>query len=297
MAVPKLNLPGMGLLNVNSTVLQLTDVGVTIDGNQILANVNLTVKSGERWVVLGPNGGGKSTLMRLAGLALHPTVGTVEFLGNMLGRCDVRPLRARIGTCSASLVDSLRPGLSARDVVKCAVFGALEPWWHTYSDDHHDRADALLADVGLAGFGHRRFGSLSSGEKQRTILARGLMPDPDLLLLDEPMAGLDLGGRENLIAALELMANRSDGDGPATLLVTHHVEDIPPSFTNFLAIGSTARNNVDGRGPAGFGVVATGPIGQTLTPGLIEELFGVPVQLTRNDGRWQAHASTERSVS
>jgi iron complex transport system ATP-binding protein len=274
---------------MNPTVLKLTDVGVTIDGNQILANVDLTVKSGERWVILGPNGGGKSTLLRLAGLAQHPTVGTLKFLGNTLGRCDVRPLRARIGTCSASLVDSLRPDLSARDVVKCAVYGALEPWWHTYSDEHHDRADALLADVGLDGFGARRFDSLSSGERQRAILARSLMPNPDLLLLDEPMAGLDLAGRENLIAALDTMGGGDSGQGPATLLVTHHVEDIPPSFNEFLAIGSRSHH---ASGPNGNGVVARGPIDETLTPELIEALFGVSVELTHHDRRWQAQAKT-----
>ena len=249
--------------------LSWTTWGLTIDGRPILKDLNLEVRSGERWVVLGPNGGGKSTLMRIAGLALHPTVGDVRFLGNTLGRCDIRPLRARIGTSSASLVDALRPEISARDVVKCGVFGALEPWWHTYNDEHHDRAEALLDQVGLSGFGHRRFGSLSSGERQRAMLARGLMPEPDLLLLDEPMAGLDLGGREELISALDSLGLK----GPATLFVTHHVEDIPPTFKNLLGIG---RN--------GFQV--QGSIDETLSPQLIERLFGVRVHLTMQNRRW-----------
>lgn len=252
-------------------VLELDKVGLTIDGQSVITNLSLKVRAGERWVVLGPNGGGKSTLMAIAGLARHPTVGDVHFLANTLGRCDIRPLRARIGTSSASLVDALRPELSARDVVKCGVFGALEPWWHSYTDGHHDRAEDLLAQVGLAGFGLRRFGSLSSGERQRAMLARALMPQPELLLLDEPMAGLDLGGREELIGAMDSLP----ADGPATLFVTHHVEDIPPTFNNLLAIGR-----------AGF--QAQGPIVETLTPELIEELFGVHVDLSHHNGRWSA---------
>lgn len=265
-----------------AVVLELDNVGVTVDGTAILVDVDLTVMAGERWVILGANGSGKSTLLRLAGLALHPTAGGVRFLGNTLGRCDVRPLRARIGTCSASLVDSLRVNLIARDVVKCAVFGALEPWWHTYSDSHHDRADALLTQVGLEGFGDRHFGSLSSGERQRTILARALMSGPDLLLLDEPMAGLDLGGREELIGALETMHSDAAIPGPAIILVTHHVEDIPPSFSNFMAIGRT--------GPVGNSTVAVGPTDKCLTAGLIQQLFGVTVQLSQENGRWHARA-------
>lgn len=263
------------------TVLELDSVGVSIGGQPIISNVNLQISEGDRWAILGPNGGGKSTLLRIAGLALHPSTGDVRFLGNTLGRCDIRPLKGRIGTCSAALVDSLRPDLLARDVVKCAVFGALEPWWHSYSDDHHDRADALLGQVGLAGFGNRRFGSLSSGERQRVMLARGLMPEPDLLLLDEPMAGLDLAGREQLIEALDDMARTPD-NSPATLFVTHHVEDIPQSFQNLLAVGR--------RAAGGNGVVSSGPIAETLTDELIETLFGVRVVLTQTDGRWHARA-------
>jgi iron complex transport system ATP-binding protein len=256
---------------VSEIVLELDNVGLTIDGRTVLQDLSLQVLAGQRWVVLGPNGGGKSTLMRIAGLALHPTVGDVHFLANTLGRCDIRPLRARIGTSSAALVDALRPELSARDVVKCGVYGALEPWWHTYSDDHHDRADGLLAQVGLLGFEQRRFGSLSSGERQRAMLARGLMPQPDLLLLDEPMAGLDLGGREELIHAMDSLGP----DGPATLFVTHHVEDIPQTFQNLLGIG---RN----------GFQAQGAIAETLTPELIEDLFDVQVSLSLRNGRWSA---------
>lgn len=250
-------------------VLELDKVGLTIDGRQILTDLSLQVRAGERWVVLGPNGGGKSTLMRIAGLALHPTVGDVRFLGNTLGRCDIRPLRARIGTSSAALMDALRPELSARDVVKCGVFGALEPWWHNYTDAHHERAEALLTQVGLSGFGHRRFGSLSSGERQRSMLARALMPEPDLLLLDEPMAGLDLGGREELINAMDSLGP----EGPATLFVTHHVEDIPPTFEKLLGIG---RN----------GYHAQGSISEALTAELIEGLFRVRVSLVQQNGRW-----------
>lgn len=254
-------------------VLRLDNVGVTIDANPILSNVNLEVFPGQRWVVLGPNGGGKSTLLRICGLAQHPSVGDVDFAGQRLGRCDVRPLRARIGISSAALYDSLRPGLAVTDVVMCGHYGALEPWWHTYTESHRDRACELLGQVGLEGSGPRLLGTLSSGERQRALLARALMPEPDLLLLDEPMAGLDLGGRESLVQALDATA----GNAQATILVTHHVEEIPPSFDSLLAVAQAK-------------VVACGAIAETLSAKLIGELFGVEVHLDQIDGRWLARA-------
>jgi iron complex transport system ATP-binding protein len=257
-------------------VIDLQSITVVLDGNKLLGPLSWQVEHDQRWVVIGPNGGGKSTLLRVASLALHPTDGVVRVLGHQLGAVDIRQLRSRIGVSSASLVDQLRGRLTAAEVVKCGRFAALEPWWHTYSPADEARAEALLALVGLDGYGPRTFATLSSGERQRAMLARTLMPEPDVLLLDEPTAGLDLGGRESLVAALDAIA--ADDDGPATVFVTHHVEDIPPTTTHLLAVA-------DGT------ALAAGPIGEVLSAALLSELFDVEVSLTRNGGRWSAKAS------
>ena len=254
-------------------VLELAGITVVIEGSKILGPLDWAVKPGERWVVIGPNGGGKSTLVRVASMALHPTEGTVRVLDGELGRTDLRQLRSRVGWASAALLDQLRPQLTANEIVRCGIHGALEPWWHRYSDEECERADALLDRMGLSGFGSRRLSGLSSGERQRTLLARTLVNDPEVLLLDEPNAGLDMGGREALVAALDDLAL----DGPPTVLVTHHVEDIPPSTTHILALAD--------------GVVrASGPIADMLDQDLISDLFELPVELWRTDGRWGARA-------
>lgn len=257
-------------------VLALEAVGVVIDGHTVLDAIDWVIEPGQHWIVLGPNGGGKSTLVRVAGLALHPSRGRVEVLGTELGRADIRPLRARIGTSSAALVDQLRPNLRAHDVVMTARRGALEPWWHTYDEADHAAAADALAARGVAALADRSFGSLSSGERQRVLLARALVNQPALVLLDEPNAGLDLGAREQLVAALSELA--AEPGAPATVLVTHHVEDIPPSATHLAAI-------------AGGRIVAAGPIGDVLDAELIERLFAVPVELRRVRGRWGAQAA------
>jgi iron complex transport system ATP-binding protein len=265
---------------VSDPVLALDSVGVTIDGRTILDGVDWQVRPGEHWVVLGPNGGGKSTLMRVAGLALHPSRGAVTVVGAQLGRVDIRPLRARVGTTSAALMDQLRPALSAHDVVVTARRGALEPWWHTYDEHDHDAARRALAARGVGHLAARTFGTLSSGERQRVLLARALVNHPALVLLDEPNAGLDLGAREQLVAALTELA--AEDAAPATVLVTHHVEDIPPSSTHLAAIG-------------GGRLVAAGPIASVLDAALIDRLFAVEVDLERRDGRWSARARSTAS--
>ena len=260
--------------------LQLDHIVMRRDGTTILDDVSLRVIDGERWLVLGANGSGKTSLLRIAALYEHPTSGVVEVLGERLGRTDVRQLRRRVGYASAALADQLRPTLSALDAVRTARFAALEPWWHQYAPADRERAEALLDRLGCGQFADRPFGTLSSGERQRVQLARTLMAEPDLLLLDEPTAGLDLGGREDLVHRLGGLAR--DPATPPVVLVTHHVDEIPAGFTHALLL-------VDGH------VQDQGPIDATLTADAVSMCFGVPVQLERRDGRWFAWADPQEA--
>lgn len=268
-------LVGHDTVTRHTPILELHAVGVTIEGRSVLSDITWTVSPGQHWVLLGPNGGGKSTILRVASLQLHPSVGVIRVLDHELGRVDVRPLRARIGLSSPALVERLRGNLTAEEIVRCGRYGALEPWWHGYDDSDRQRAEELLGQVGLTGYGRRRFVTLSSGERQRVMLARTLMPEPELVLLDEPTAGLDFGGREELLGALHAMAG--DPDAAATVLVTHRVEDIPETTTHLLAV-------------AGGRSVATGPIEETLNGALLTRLFGIAVELDRSGRRWTARA-------
>lgn len=255
-------------------LVDLAGVRVLADGRTILGPIDWRVEADQHWVVLGPNGCGKSTLMAVASLGRHPSEGVVRVLGHELGRVDIRPFRSRVGVSSAALVDQLRGRLTAAEVVMCGLNAALEPWWHRYTEADARRAGELLTRVGLPGYDERTLATLSSGERQRTMLARTLMADPDIVVLDEPTAGLDLGGREALVAALDAIATEG---GPATVFVTHHVEDIPTTTTHLLALA-------DGR------PVACGPIGEALDAELLSAMFGLEVDLTCREGRWAARA-------
>jgi iron complex transport system ATP-binding protein len=246
-------------------VLQLEDVSIRRDGRAILADVEWSVGAGERWVVIGPNGSGKTTLLQIAGARLHPSSGTVEILGERLGASDWRAVRARVGFVSGSVVRSLRPSLDALDIVVTGRYGALEPWWHTYTDADRARARELMALTGVAELADRLFGVISEGE-------------PGLLLLDEPFAGLDLGARERLLARLAGLA--ADPATPPLVLVTHHVEEIPPGTTHALVLG-------------GGRVVASGLIEDALTTGSLSAAFDFPIELGRDGARWwcRAHPS------
>jgi iron complex transport system ATP-binding protein len=245
-------------------------------GAVILDRIDLEVRSPERWVIVGANGSGKTSLLRIAGAQTRPSFGTVDVLGERLGRTDLRELRRRIGVASAAVTEQLRPGLSAHDAVVTARHGALEPWWHEYERGDHDRADDLLAAMGCQMLRDRALGTLSQGERQRVVLARALMPRPGLLLLDEPAAGLDLPAREALVNRLAALA--ADPDSPPMILVTHHVEEIPPGTTHALLL-------------RGGQVVAGGPVDDTLTAPLLSDTFGLDVKLARRDGRWTAWSS------
>lgn len=248
-------------------------VGVTRDGRDLLDGVDWTVDAGTDWVVLGRNGCGKTTLIRIAGLYEHPSRGTLTVLGEQLGRTDVRTLRTRVSTVGSSMADVVRPQLAAVDVVMCGRHGALEPWWHTYTTDDRRRAVDLLAAQGIDHVAAHPFSTLSSGERQRTLLARALMNEPGLVLLDEPTAGLDLRGREELIDRLHALA--VDPSSAPVVLVTHHVEEIPPGFTHLLALA-------DGQ------VVAQGPIDEVLTTEVLSDTFGIPLAVDRDGGRFSA---------
>jgi iron complex transport system ATP-binding protein len=260
----------------DTAALVLREVGLVRDGVTILDGVNLRVAPDERWVVLGRNGCGKTSLMQIASCYLHPSRGEVEVLGRTLGRSDIRKLRPLVGFTSAGFAGMLRTDLCARDVVMTAKNGALEPWWHTYDDADRAKAEAELGRLGAGALADRTFGTLSSGERQRVLLARTLMTDPGLVLLDEPTAALDLGGREELVESLSVLA--SDATSPAMVLVTHHVEEIPPGFTHVLMMASGS-------------VLASGPIDVTLTAANLGRCFGLDVELEHRRGRWAAYRS------
>ncbi len=244
------------------------------DGRRILDEIDLTVAADEHWVVLGANGSGKTSLLRIASMYEHPSSGTVRVLGEQLGRTDVRRLRARVGYASAALAAQFRPALTALDVVMTAKHAALEPWWHRYDDADRAQARRCLGRMGVGGFAERSLGSLSSGEQQRVFLARTLMTDPGVVLLDEPSARLDLGGREQLVGALSEMA----AHGPPLVLVTHHVDEVPDGISHALLLR-------DGR------PVTQGPLDETLTSEALSECFAMPLTLERRpDGRLSAWA-------
>jgi iron complex transport system ATP-binding protein len=258
-----------------SDVLDFRGVSVVRDGATLLDRVDWQVSEGERWVVLGANGAGKTTLLQLAAANLHPSRGRASILGETLGAVDVFELRPRIGLSSAALADRLPAKETVRDVVLTASYAVVGRWRERYDALDSDRADELLDALGVAGLAQRRFGTLSEGERKRVQIARALMTDPELMLLDEPAAGLDLGGREDLVRRLGQIAE--DVYAPALVLVTHHVEEIPPSFTDVLLLRQ-------GR------VVAAGPLEQTLTAEALEATFGLPLVLERHDRRWSARA-------
>jgi len=257
-------------------VLDLQDVTIRRGATTILDSVTWRVQDSERWVVLGRNGAGKTTLLQVASGRMHPTAGTATLLGARMGATDVFELRPRIGFASASLADRIPSGETVRDVVLTAAYGVTGRWREAYETVDEARATDLLRAFGVEHLAERWFGTLSEGERKRVQIARSLMSDPELLLLDEPAAGLDLGGREELVGALAELAR--DRRSPALVLVTHHVEEIPPGFTHLLLLRA-------GR------VFAAGPILETLTAENLSGAFDLPLGLDHVDGRWAAHAT------
>lgn len=255
-------------------VIRAHGVRLVRDRDVLLDSVSLTVHSGEHWALLGANGAGKSTLLGLLGAVTHPTDGSVEILGRTIGRVDLRELRTLLGHVNPR--HPLRSPLSVREVVLTGLTNSVEPvprW--SASDEQEAQADRLLKMLGMEAKTGSRWPSLSQGERGRTLIARALMPQPRLLLLDEPATGLDLAAREQLLDALDAL--REEHPELATVLVTHHLEELPASTTHAMLLRA-------GRS------VASGPADEVLTTGRVSDCFGHPVRIARTDGRWTARA-------
>jgi iron complex transport system ATP-binding protein len=258
------------------SLVEMNGLGVSYGGDDVwaLRSIDLRIETGERWVILGPNGSGKSTFVQLITGYLHPTVGEFFLLGGQLGKgVDWRKMRTRINCVSAAFAKILRPELTGREAVMTAKFGALETWWHEYTDDDRMRADGLLDEAGFGYLADRGFGVMSEGERQQVQLARSLMLTPELLVLDEPAAGLDLGARERLVGRMAAVA--ADPSIPAMVLVTHHVEEIPAGMTHALLLRSGA-------------AVAQGAIADVLTSANVSATFDLAVTIETQAGRFSA---------
>jgi iron complex transport system ATP-binding protein len=253
--------------------IELAGVTVSRGGRTILGPLDWTVRPGERWAIVGPNGSGKTTLLQVVSLYLWPTAGTVDVLGGRFGRIDAREHRRRIGYAGSALEADMDDALTPTQLVLSSRHAALAPWWHVYDDADRARTAALVERLGIAHVADHAFRTLSSGERRRVSIARALLPDPDLLLLDEPAAGLDLGARETLIGDVAALAA---GERPESIvLVSHHVEEIPPGFGHALVLA-------DGR------AVAAGPIEEVLTGDVLGRAYGLAITVERRDGRFWA---------
>ena len=258
-----------------AVVAELAGVSVVRGEATLLDRVDWRVDEADRWVIIGPNGAGKTTMLQILAAQLHPSSGLAEVLGEVLGTVDVFELRPRIGVASAALADRIPRSERVADVVMSAAYAVMGRWRENYEQADFERAVALMAQLRVGHLAYRTFGTLSEGERKRVQIARALMTDPELLLLDEPAAGLDLAGREALVSTLSELC--ADPDAPATVLVTHHVEEIPTGITHALLLKQGK-------------VLAAGPIDEVLTAPLLSETFDLPLDVTRTNGRWSARA-------
>src|ERR1700685_1144059 len=256
--------------------LRLRGVEVRRDAAVLLRNVDWTAHEDERWTLLRPRGAGQSNQLQVAATALFPTEGTVEVLGERLGEVDIFDLRPRIGLTSAAVAEKVPPNEKVIDLVLTASYAILGRWKEDYDSPAVTRAVELLDALGCAHLIRRKFATLSEGERKRVQIARAMMPDPEMLLLDEPAAGLDLGGREDLLRRLSTLAH--DPKAPMMVLVTHHVEEVPAGFTHAMLLR---------RGS----VLAAGPIEDVFTARILSRCFGVPLEIERRDDRWRAWAA------
>jgi iron complex transport system ATP-binding protein len=262
-------------------IIDVRGLVVRRGGRTILGPLDWQVAEGERWVVLGANGSGKTTLLSAVGLTLWPTAGTVEVLGYRYGKVDSRELRRRIGAASSAVEQELRETLRPVDLVMSAINAATEPWWHEYTDADRARAIDVLDKLGVADAAEQPFGTLSAGERRRVSIARALVPDPDLLLLDEPAASLDLAARETLLADLTRLAASPRPRG--IVLVSHHVEEIPPGFDRALVL-------------AGGRAVASGPIEDVVRADVLSAALRLPLLIEHREGRIWARLDGTRAA-
>lgn len=254
-------------------IINLQNVSVVRDQAQILTDINWQVEDNQRWVIIGPNGAGKTSLLRVVSSQMHPTSGNAQILGQQLGEINVFELRTRIGFASSAVMAHIPNSETVLDVVMTASYGITGRWNEKYEDIDERRARRVLSEWHLGDYADRAYGTLSDGERKRTQIARAVMPDPELLLLDEPVASLDLAAREQTIHLLGQYAQSPAA--PAMIMVTHHLEEIPTGFTHALIIN-------DGR------VFAAGEINSTLTTEKISEAFGMSLQIDQIDGRYRA---------
>ena len=256
-------------------VLNLQSVSVVRDGKTILGPLDWQVNENERWVILGPNGAGKSTLFSLCSAQIHPTSGFVEILGSKLGAVDVFEVRPRIGFMGSTLINLLPEDEKVIDIVLTAAYAMLGRWNERYELWDESRAQGLLTTLGVRELAQRNFNTLSEGEKKRVLIARSLMSDPEILLLDEPASGLDLGGREDLLNRFDLLAN--DPYAPVTLIITHHIEEIPSGSTHALLLKSGK-------------VVGSGPISSVITSENLSLAYDMKINVTVANNRYSANA-------
>lgn len=260
---------------MSNTVLSFNSVSFVRDGNTILNDVDWTVTADQRWVILGPNGAGKTSLVQLAAAAQHSTSGTVTVLDEEIGKADLAELKPRIGYASSALAKRIPKRESVLDVVLTAAYSVTGRWIEEYEEIDTRRAKRVLAEWGLEPLSERAFGTLSDGEQKRVQIARAVMTDPEVLILDEPAASLDLGSREELVSLLGGFA--SDTRSPAMVMVTHHAEEIPVGFTHVLLLKEGT-------------IVAAGPLEETLTSERLTETFGLPIEVSSEGGRYSARA-------
>ena len=258
-----------------TAVVELAGVTIVRGDSRLVDGIDWTIDEADRWVVIGPNGAGKTTLLQVLAAQLHPTSGVAGLLGEVLGAVDVFELRPRIGLTSASLAERVPAGEKVIDLVLTASYAILGRWKEEYESSDVTRAVELLDALGCAHLIRRRFSTLSEGERKRVQIARAMMPDPEILLLDEPAAGLDLGGREDLLRRLSTLANNPKA--PMMVLVTHHVEEVPDGFTHAMLLRRGA-------------VLAAGPIEDVFTAKNLSRCFGVPLEIERHENRWRAWA-------
>lgn len=270
---PIISTPATAPALAEDLMIDMQDVSVVRDGRAILAPMSWQVELDERWIIIGPNGAGKTTLMRLAAAQMFPSTGTVTLVGEQMGRVDLREIRTSIGMSSSAMAQRIPGDEKVSDIVISAGYDVMGRWREEYDAMDYERAIEILEQVGAIHLADQLWGTLSEGERKRTLIARALMTDPELLLLDEPGAGLDLGGREDLIELLSSLAE--DPDSPAIVMITHHVEEIPPGFTHGMLLDEGE-------------VVAQGVLEDVMTSENLTKTFHQPIGITQHEDRWFA---------